>query len=194
MVKGLYRILSPPGECCNACASCAVYLYNTSVGQSQSNTYILNKCKYTCDIVKLELLESQCLPILLYGLESLDIKLPQLKEVNSWWNSVYRKLFGYNKWESVKNVICLLGRLDIHHLVNLRRIMFIKRVSLSSNSVMRGLYNQLSTSSELYSMEALYNNKVCWSAAKIKAMTYKSFKSVCSANWSTICMLYWLFV
>src|SRR5271166_3080118 len=88
---------------------------------------ILNKCSYTSDIVKLEMLESYCLPIILYAMESLNVKGPQLKEVNAWWNAVYRKIFGYHKWESVKGLICELGRLDIMHIVNLRRLLFIKR-------------------------------------------------------------------
>ena len=74
--------------------------------------YFFSKCKYTSDIVKLELLESQCLPILLYSIECLNLNDVQLREINSWWNSVYRKIFGYNKWESVKEIICLFGRLD----------------------------------------------------------------------------------
>src|SRR5277367_850174 len=79
---------------------------------------ILSKCKYTNDIVKLQLLESHCLPIIMYATECLDLKPSQMKEVNSWWNSVYRKIFGYNKWESVKGLICSLKRLDVAHLIN----------------------------------------------------------------------------
>ena len=58
---------------------------------------ILCKCKYTTDIVQLELLETQCFPVILYTVESLDLKASELKELNSWWNSVYRKIFTYNK-------------------------------------------------------------------------------------------------
>ena len=69
---------------------------------------ILSKCKYSSDVVKLELMESYCLPILLYGLECMNIKAHQMKEINSWWNSVYRRIFGFNQWESVKEVIIIL--------------------------------------------------------------------------------------
>ena len=100
---------------------------------------VLSKCNYTGDIVKLELLESHCLPIILYAIESLDVKSSQVTEINTWWNSVYRKIFGYNKWESVKELICLLGRLDIHHLVNMRRLLFIKRLQDNDNAVMMDL-------------------------------------------------------
>ena len=58
---------------------------------------ILSKCKYTNDIVKLQLLESHCLPIIMYATECLDLKPSQIKEMNTWWNSVYGKIFGYNK-------------------------------------------------------------------------------------------------
>ena len=56
---------------------------------------ILSKCKYTSDLVKLNLLESHCMPILLYAMESLDINNYQLKLINSWWNSVYRQIFSF---------------------------------------------------------------------------------------------------
>src|SRR5207244_2509204 len=61
---------------------------------------ILSKCKYASDLVKLELLEVHCLPVLLYAIDCLNLPHVQLCELNSWWNSVYRKMFNYNKWES----------------------------------------------------------------------------------------------
>ena len=48
---------------------------------------ILSKCNYTSDMVKLKLLESHCLPILLYAIESLDVTGSKLKVINSWWNA-----------------------------------------------------------------------------------------------------------
>ena len=62
---------------------------------------------------------------------------------------MYRKFFGYNKWESVKEVICLLGRLDVLHIVVIRRLKFIKRVSISGNSVMNDLMKYYLHGSEL---------------------------------------------
>ena len=73
---------------------------------------ILSKCNFTSDIVKLQLLESHCLPILLYACESLNLSKSRLRELNSWWNSVYRKIFNYHKWESVKDLIFMLDRID----------------------------------------------------------------------------------
>ena len=139
---------------------------------------IFSKCKFTSDIVKLELLESQCLPILLYSIESLNLNNVQIKEINSWWNSVYRKIFGYNKWESVKETICLLGRLDVLHIVIMRRLKFIKRILQSDNSVMHDLMRYYLQSPELKLLEDQFSLKLGWSPAKITALTYVHFKSM----------------
>lgn len=139
---------------------------------------ILSKCKFTSDVVKLELMEMQCLPILMYGSESLNLGASQLSQINSWWNSVYRKLFGYNKWESIKEVICLLGRLDILHLVNMRRLFFIKRILLCNNTVMYNLMHFYLHGPELKCLQGLYSIDINWSNAKIKALTFLSFKQL----------------
>jgi len=50
---------------------------------------ILSKWKYTNEIVKLQLLESHCLPILLYATECLYLSTTQMKELNSCsWNCI----------------------------------------------------------------------------------------------------------
>ena len=74
-------------------------------------------------------MESYCLPILLYASESLYLPYSQLADINAWCNSVYRKFFNYNKWESVKLLICLLGRIDLFHIYNLRSMNFILRLA-----------------------------------------------------------------
>ena len=73
----------------------------------------------------------------MYSLKCLNLTRA-LITVNCWWNAVYRRIFGYNKWESAKEVICRLGRLDIHHLFNQRHLLFMKRVAVSYNSIMTG--------------------------------------------------------
>ena len=93
---------------------------------------ILSKCTFTSDLVKLSLLESHSLPILLYAVESLNLSAAQLTELNSWWNSVYRKIFNFNKWESVKLLIALLGRLDFVHICNLKMMNFIRTMKINN--------------------------------------------------------------
>ena len=64
-----------------------------------------------------------------------------MKVLNCCWNSVYRKLFNYNKWESVKHLIHLLGRLDIHRIINILFIAYIKRLASTDNDVMNYMYD-----------------------------------------------------
>ena len=74
---------------------------------------ILNKSKRVSDMTKLNLAKSHCLPVLLYGVDSMNLPKKQLKDLNTWWNFVYRKIFNYNRWESVKELISKLNRLDL---------------------------------------------------------------------------------
>jgi len=54
-------------------------------------------------------------------------------ELNACWNNVIRRLFGYNKWESVSALLLLLERLNVKHLIMLRKINFYKRLLYSSD-------------------------------------------------------------
>ena len=135
-----------------------------------STNSILSKCSSTSDIVKLHLLESHCLPILLYASESLNLPNQQLTELNSWWNSVYRKIFNYNKWESVRSLISFSGRLDLHHIVNLRTLKFIVKMNQCS---------QLPVSTKLYlnytynisnECTGLFKKYNCYNLCDVKAI------------------------
>jgi len=57
----------------------------------------------------------------------------QVDELNACWNNVIRRLFGYNKWESVSALLLLLERLNVKHLIMLRKINFYKRLLYSSD-------------------------------------------------------------
>ena len=137
---------------------------------------ILSKCKYNSDILKLELLEAHCLPILMYAVECINLTKVQIKEINSWWNSAYRKIFLYNRWESVKELIFRLGRLDVYHLINLRQIMFAKRISTNSNTAMCDLFYFYSHSNQFQTMLDAHSIEFGWSPAKIKAMMFNSVR------------------
>ena len=52
------------------------------------------------------------------------------------WNSVYRRIFGFNRWESVKLFIAGLGRLDLKHLILWRKICFLKGILAAGKSLL----------------------------------------------------------
>ena len=53
---------------------------------------------------------------------ALSLTARQTSELNACWNNVIRRLFGFSKWESVSAMLLGLGRLNINHLIMLRRV------------------------------------------------------------------------
>jgi len=103
------------------------------IGKTKQNFYtacncIMSQAKNLDEVIHLTLQESYCLPILIYGVSVACYTKRQLDELNACWNSVYRKIFGFNKWESVRCFIGGLGRLDLHHLIAIRRLKFFWHV------------------------------------------------------------------
>ena len=99
-------------------------------------------------------LKGNCLPVPLYAIEALNVKYLQLKEINSWRNAAYRKIFGFNKWDSVKELICLAGRLDVIHIASMRQINFLKRLLLRKKEVITGLMIRYLHNRELVNMRS----------------------------------------
>jgi len=71
---------------------------------------ILCNSIYQPELIRLQLLESYCLPIISYYVAAWDLTKKQLTELNVCWNMMYRKLFGFHKWESVRGCINGVGR------------------------------------------------------------------------------------
>jgi len=97
---------------------------------------ILSHTKHTDEIIQLSLQESYCLPILTYGVTAISLNVSQYNELNACWNSVYRRLFGFHKWESVRSLIDGFARLDFKHLVMTYKVRFYKKLVHGANSVM----------------------------------------------------------
>lgn len=122
--------------------------------------------------------ESYCLPILTYVIAVAKYSTKQEDELNACWNSVYRKLFGFNRWESVKSFICGLGRLDLHHIVRIHRTKFYLHVVRSCNLL---LYNMF------WVHMSLNYSKLC----DIDAIVFKFKSDICNdiyEHFRTICV------
>jgi len=72
----------------------------------------------------------------MYASPALALRSRQIQELNVCWKNVIRRLFSYNKWESVKTVLLGLGLLNITHLIMLRKMNFYRHAFLSENNVM----------------------------------------------------------
>jgi Reverse transcriptase (RNA-dependent DNA polymerase) len=102
---------------------------------------IFNNSSGLDDLLQLHLQSSYCLPILQYASPALHFNKNQLRALNVCWNDVYRRIFKFNRWESVSEFIWGLGCLNFTHLWYLSVVKFIKSLLLSSNSVMYGIVN-----------------------------------------------------
>jgi len=141
---------------------------------------ILNKANSASDLLKLQLVESYCLPILTYAMESFNLKVTELAQINYWWNSVYRKLFNYNKWELVRLLICKLQRLDFINIYYLRKISFIKNLSInlptSRSKIMEHFTLHYINGNEYLSLFHMHGISSDWSMGRIKATIYINFE------------------
>jgi len=70
----------------------------------------------------LSLQESYSLSVLVYSVPAMSLSIKQINELGVCWNSVIRRLFNYHKWESVNGALHGLGRLNIPHLMVLRKV------------------------------------------------------------------------
>ena len=92
--------------------------------------------KFSLDeILRLSLQESYCMPVLEYATAAIRLSKYQVFELNVCWNSVFRKIFGCTKHESVRAFIFSLSRLDFLHLRMILRYKFVKHALCNSNNV-----------------------------------------------------------
>ena len=139
---------------------------------------IYAKAKHLDEIIHLMLQESYCLSILTYAVAVIKYSTKQEDELNACWNSVYRKLFGFNKWESVKSFICGLGRLDFHHITRIFRTKFYFHVLRTSNMLLNNMFwihasLDNSDKCDLLAIILKYKSDVC-------SDIYKHFHEICS--------------
>jgi len=87
-----------------------------------------------CDVHEIALLtlqEARSLSVYLYASAALTFRCRQVNELNACWNDVIRRIFAYQRCESVKAVIRGLGRVNVKcpillqlHEVNITKIVF----------------------------------------------------------------------
>ena len=104
------------------------------------------------ETLQLYLQQSFCLPILQYVNGALRFTQQQLKSLNARWNSVFRKIFKFQRWESVSQFINGLGYLNFTHLYYLSVMKFTKSLFSSPSIAMRNLMTVFIRGSEFSQM------------------------------------------
>ena len=84
-------------------------------------------------MVMLHLLESQCVSILTYAMEVIHVvDRDERHQFRVAYNSLFRRLFGYQNWESVTDLQHALKRPTREELVEKRHAKFMRSVSQCS--------------------------------------------------------------
>ena len=69
------------------------------------------------------------LPLLSYCLAALELNHTAINDLVVAWNNAFRRIFSYNRWESVKQLQYFCGCLDYKHLYDVARYRFLSDIS-----------------------------------------------------------------
>lgn len=95
---------------------------------------VLSHCRRNNDLVKLYLVKAHCLPLLTYCIGAIALPHCIVKELGVCWNDCFRKIFGFHRWESVKELQWYLQELPFRYIYDLYRWKFlVNKVHLSES-------------------------------------------------------------
>jgi len=87
--------------------------------------------KHTDELIKLQFMQSYCLPLLTYCIG--DMELPEYKvyELSVCWNNCFQKIFKFNRWESVQAVQHFCNEMPFSFIYDLARLKFLSASNTS---------------------------------------------------------------
>ena len=117
-------------------ARCAFY---------RSSNSILNVIRCPRTEVQMKLLYSICIPNLTYACEVVSYKDKEMRSLHTAANDAIRKIFGYNRWESIRSLRESCGYLSITEIFANRKLIFEQHLSQIGNSLITRLSHITST-------------------------------------------------
>jgi len=129
------------------------------------------------ELLRLSLLESYCLPILTYCTMAINVSQKVILSFNVCWNMLYRRVFNFNKWESVSLFIAGLGRLNFTHMFQWLQFKMLKKFIISSTDTVKHLMNSYVMDSNLLERCRQYNVNLDMSFNDVKMAITESFWS-----------------
>ena len=92
------------------------------------------------DLLILQLIESHCIPVLTYGIETIVVANQDIRrQMRVAYNSVFRRIFNYRPWQSVRELQACLSRPTWEDLLAKRTEKFLKRIR--SDTFLAGLFS-----------------------------------------------------
>ena len=108
---------------------------------------------------------------------AINVSQKVLNAFNVCWNMMYRRVFNFNKWESVSLFIAGLGRLNFIHVYQWLQFRMFKRFLHCSTYIISRLM-------ECYVLDTDFN-ELCRNYAICLSMPYNAIKNVINEHfWS----------
>ena len=101
---------------------------------------ILNAPSKPSEKIQMKLLYSNCVPVMTYGSEIVDYSSAEMYSLHVKINDAIRKIFSFNRWESVRYLRTDHGYLSIYEIFEQRRTVFMQRLATHRNVTLRSLY------------------------------------------------------
>jgi len=99
-------------------------------------------------LASLHLVKSYCLLRLLYGCEGMLLNTLQTRELHNTWNYAFRYIFNCCRRESVKPIQFYCNTVPLSYMIDERKLLFYRKISLSKNVILRTLMCLLVVSSD----------------------------------------------
>ena len=98
---------------------------------------ILSVLRKPDEIVQMNLLYSNCIPIISYASEVKTFSYTDMLSCNVAINNAIRRIFSYNRWESVRTLRSQMNFPSIYEIFHRRRSTFEVKCRQSGNSIIR---------------------------------------------------------
>ena len=100
---------------------------------------LLNTCYKPSEEVMMKLLFSNCIPILAYGSQTKEYSSSDSREVNIAVNDCIRKIFGFNRWTSIRSLRAQMGYRAIEEIFARQRGKFDHSLKSIPNAIVKSL-------------------------------------------------------
>lgn len=86
---------------------------------------MLGRCSSVAEPVKVYLVKAYCLPLITYCIGAFELNSSAIKDLAVCWNDAFRRIFRFNRWNSVKQLQYFCESLDLRHIYDLARFKFL---------------------------------------------------------------------
>ena len=127
------------------------------------------------ECVILSLIQSYCLPMLLYGIECFDTNKQMYNKLESAYSACFAKVYSISDNQNIRQCQFFSGYLPISYLIDIKRIHFLNGIMKTGNFSLNVLYN--SSSKREYSKLLLKHNLTCSTVKYCKQSMWAKFEN-----------------